>query len=240
MDISNYPIYVYCDMIPDDIRILQREVITNFPLLDIHPVIFREEQYGVLRNVICSYNTTFNLGYDRVILFEEDIIVRPDFLDYFKGVTDKDYCFYNLTCYEKGNPNVSISRYRAFGNMLKRSYFPDLFKWVTDKKYIGRPTYDNKSVLSDKYGHDAIFTCYLRDNCIESLFADKHYVVHVGIGGIHYPLSAGCRQVRDKVFSGLREGWLHNMVRLVEGDYSKELEPVLCPRGFKYHDVKEK
>lgn len=229
--IEKYPIFVYFDKINDNMRILQGEILTNFPLLSITPF-FHTEQQKVVKNILSAYQKTFDKGYDNVIMFEEDVIVRTDFLQYFDSVAKSDdrVVFLSLRQYK---PRL-VCRYLAYGNMLNKKHFPPLRDWITNKKYVGRPTYDGKATLTEKWGHDAIFTRYMLDHELLTLSADKHYVVHVGIGGIHYPLSEICKQARDTVFKDKRETWLHNMIKLAMSDYHKELEPVLCPRGFKY------
>jgi hypothetical protein len=232
--IEGFPVFVFFDrVVSDTIRILQREVLTNFKNLDISGVTFHEERLGVLKGVLTAYRTVFEQDYDRAILFEEDVIVRPDFLWYLEGVLG-GAVFYNLTAYELDKPNYLMGRYRAFGNMLDRHNFPNLYDWVSQGKYIGRPTYDGKEFLDERWGHDAIFTCYMRDNGEFTQFADKHYVVHVGIGGTHYKLSDELKAFRDELFGGKREVWLYKLIQLVESDYRKDLELVVCPRGFKY------
>lgn len=242
--IEEYPIFIYFDYLPSDgMKQQHLDVINRFSQakaksanfhgksrLDIRPI-FRERRHGVLFNVTYSYRDTFAQGFGEVLMFETDIIMRTDILEYLDSIP-RDAFFYNLM----GNVTALVSLYRAFGNLLERDKFSILYKWIEEKQYVGRLNIRETAVLVEKSGHDAVYSRFLVDHNLKTRFSPLFYVAHVGVKGIHItPRNKEERAVEEAMFKGPYYCWFGQAVKIIERElYPKSLETTLKPKGFKY------
>lgn len=233
--IENYPFFIFFDYFPHvSIRRRHEEIIKNFGNLGIIPV-FRTRNLGVLGNITESYHDVFDRGYEEIVMFESDIIVRSDSLEYLKLI-DRDSFFYTLNgnSFREGKYG---NYYRAHGNLLESKNFPILYEWVKNKEYVGRPDRAGNYILKEGYGgHDAVYSRFMIDKGLMTRIPPLYYVAHFGLEGIHREVkSPEEKRVLEKLFYGNPENWLDNAIRILENEeYPVSVETTMKPRGFKY------
>lgn len=95
----------------EDVRQICREIkVNNFELIE------RSENYGLARNIIEGIGYIFNI-YDEVVVLEDDIVVSPYFIQYFKSALS----FY------RGKNVFSISAYTPKIDIPKEYQFSTYF-----------------------------------------------------------------------------------------------------------------
>jgi len=233
-NIKQHNVFIFVDGgINAKIREMQAETISYFPIF----AFFRQKRCKILHNIADGLHRTFTLGFDEIVYFEDDFVIRPDTLNFIKH-TPREGIFLSL-CALPEQPEFESS-YRPMGNVIGRRNFAFLYDWIENRRYIGLKRPGKDEILTEQvYSHDAIFSSFLLYNGFSTKFARKPYVAHFGARGIHskIPLDdSDLLALEERMFAGDKSTWLSNVVHLLENrDFPKKFERQFIPcRGFRY------
>ena len=233
--IMDCPVVISFDGIENDtIELMQREVLSNFP---IHQADFHKERVGLLRNITNAIQMGFQTGCQEVFYIESDHIVRADTLEFVRSVED-----YPFLLSLSGSQATKMVDYRAKGNVIRRADYEELQRWIDGKRYMGKVHERTGKLFDESYnGHDGIFMLYVQEGSKETLFPDEFYVADFGLFGLNYPVSSANPDVLElynKMYEGDRTRWLRNITQILkDGIYPPEPEDLylrLWPRGYDY------
>jgi len=234
-EIKKYRIHVYVDGgLNEDTRQQQVEVLEQFPLTS---VVWRRANLGTLQNITSSLNELFLLGADEVLYLEDDYIVSPVVFKYLQTVSRE--CFF-ISLSTSRNENRKRYCYLPYGNLVSRSNFVMLFRYVTEKLYKGikhKRSDGTTEVLDDNcVRHDIVYDHFLLHNNLLTYYAERPYASHIGVTGIHFVERPKLRvKMENRFFSGPREGWLDNIVKILEEkSYISFFNQVFVPKNFQY------
>jgi len=200
-------------------------------------------------------------GYEQVLLFGDDAIVRTDLLNYVFSLDDSDTkilvdCFggddgrkqldnivprlltHNFRC-AKGTFNLLaqvLPWLNASGGIrLLKHNFDLLDRWVGSDECISAFG-QYWSYTPYRFDLDYFLLRYMQMRGYLGRFAPIFYAVHFGILGIHTPGDIACKDFEDRMFTGSKENWLDNIVSLVSSEevFHPDIEWKICPRHFVY------
>lgn len=197
----------------------------------------RENNLGILKNITYSIKEVFErFNYNEVFYIENDLLVRSDILQ-FLDKTPRDAFFLNVA----GNQEMIVQKhYRNFGNLILRNNFYELFAYIENKEYYGKlrigPNGIKPSVKTilggNTQSHDSVYQRFVNDKNKTTRFSDQLYVGHFGIRGVN---TKGNTDIETKIFSGERQQWIQNVIRIFENAKRENNYPFgLLPKGFEY------
>lgn len=208
----------------------------NFVGFPVDLLVTHSENRGILQNVIGAIKHCFDDGASEVVYVEEDVILRPDTLEYLARVP-RDVQFYSLF----GNGNRKDNVYCPVGNLVGRETFPGLYDWVKDKRYAGRtrPGFDYP-LSAETRSHDAVFYSFMVEYGLETLFPDRSYTAHFGLIGVNSGNpSEPDLALQRYMFSGEMKTWLPRIIRLIQGEDEVPegaTATQFMPSHFRYED----
>jgi hypothetical protein len=159
--LEGYPVYVFLDKPEDPNQVdLQEkhEALTKF-LVPSAKIIKRDVNFGCGLNIVDAREQLFtNLGYQKVFVFEDDLVVSPDYLEYCEKLWDWSRqfsnvgavqgwsrCFSNLSEKRRKNKEVHVTFDNAWGYLMGKDCWdairPDMLDYVTflsDRLYANR------------------------------------------------------------------------------------------------------
>lgn len=184
-----------------------------FPISD---VIFHKTNVGIAQNLVAGVKIHFRNGVDRVLYIEADHLIRTDTLDFIRNTPQREF----FMCIGSADAHTSHD-YRAKGNVVRREDFDLLYNWAWNREYIGQVPVKRTEALDESYtGHDAAFNIFTRKFDKKTQFCDGSYLSHFGLFGLNYQRKDAPGKILDierRMFSGDPESWLHNVVRIIEG-----------------------
>jgi hypothetical protein len=191
------------------------------------------EPTGILISVLRALGTLFGSGFERIFYLEDDHLVRPDILE----VIDQTEQHEPFLCLSDHSDRVDVD-YRAKGNVIAYDDFHDLFDWIREGNYIGKPHKGDTILDENTTSHDAVFTAYVMDQEINTQFVHGFYVAHFGLFGTNSTYenaSEEALRIHKQMFYGPKHQWLENIVEILQAaDYSDDLRLLLWPKGFCY------
>lgn len=246
--IEKYSVYVYIDGEGGCEKEIE-EVIQEFPVSD---CIIRRKNLGILKHITYSLKALFDKGIEEIVYLGEDSLLTPDTIEFLKKVPRDCFFvslspFFNTELPDETNiePNKQCACYPGrFPNLIMRDNFAKLFKYIENKKYVGkeRPGFEGQILDENWTNQDAVYYRYLVDANKQTRFADKSYAAHFGISGQNALMLDGVMEnVERQMFaSDDRRSWLYNVVGLLEGGYKRDhpkLNERLIPKGFQYGEM---
>lgn len=177
-----------------------------------------DDHVGNLWHVVRSLKHAVNLGYDRMLFIDGDMIVRTDIFEMLKKakpewfVQSMESSLAPATCW-----------FSPLGNVIMADNASKIVKYAESKEWVGlsRPGHEMK-MSSDYPGYDAVFCRYMVDNKLMSQHQVRSYVGHIGISGVDNDLP----HMIDEMFEGKPSKWLANAIRLFNPADSKAFVPL--------------
>ena len=185
-------------------------------------------QYGCWGNVMRSVNKTFSMGYDSVLHFPGDVIIRSDSIEYLNNLNQKAF-FYCLM--RHGGIKGLVEWYAPRGVLIEKDNWRILNQWIEEKKFIGLPYPNAKGSIITKDHHssdDDIFTAFTLHEHRPMLFPENMtYSFHFGIRGINKHFDPA---LEEAMFKGDPKTWLSNVVTAAKTSKN----PCFGPPDFVY------
>ena len=229
--VKELPVSVYLDgPLDEGHRRLLLSLLAEFPLRGIS---FAKVNLGIRDNVLRGVRSEFLLGAEEVLYLEDDHIIRPDALEYLESCPRDSF----FTCLG-GTRDHRNASYRAKGNVISKENFLVLDKWVARLDWVGKSLPMRPPLKATDTTHDSVFHQFLIDTGRRTRFSGFPYVAHFGVMGSNFkPRNAPPEAfaLDEEMFHRSKEYWLEDALAILSrGDWSKDLERRLWPRGFSY------
>jgi len=208
-------------------------VLSQYPLNEIRDTAYRG------RDVFFeAYRYLFSLGMERAIVTSDDIIHRPDLLEYIEGNRNRKAFLHSLSVLWPGSISQLAFEFFNLGFLIDREAFEEVDRWYRTGLYLGART-KHGNLLKDYetiHNFDTIMETYIMTHGALSSFPDKPYIAHIGLTGIYSYNDEVCLEYEKKLFTGPPNTWLRNAITLIESEetYPPEIERMLIPRTFRY------
>lgn len=182
---------------------------------------------GNLQHVLRSLSAVCNSGYERILFFDGDCILRPDALTTVSTPAPPSI-FASLTAIEPA-PTTAVW-FHPMGNLTTSAALAPLLTWAESGAFIGLPHPVTALPLSaDEFAYDAVFCAYMLPRQLTTQFSDRSRLGHIGLSGTNHTAATA---LETAIFSGPPASWLDNAIRLF--DPSKH--PAFAPYNFRYED----
>jgi hypothetical protein len=153
---------------------IQKKIYEIIDEANIYKIIYQwQENKGLNANIIGGINHIFNLGYDAVIVLEDDLLLSDDAYFYLLGeiyALENDERFFSTSCH-KGK--FGDERFRCWAWAIWRDRW-DKIDWSVKPKEKNRGSWD---VIVNEYMQREKLLC----RC-----SDVQRVKHIGWNGTHY------------------------------------------------------
>ena len=153
---------------------MQKKIYEIIDEANIYDVIFkRPESIGLNESIKRGIQHIFNLGYDAVIVLEDDLLLADDAMEFLKFSLEMYHpLVFSVSCH-KGLP--LDPRFRCWAWGIHRSNW-DSIDWSVKPKEKNRDSWD---VIVNEFMRQSGKVCYC---------SDKQRVKHIGWNGTHYNL----------------------------------------------------
>lgn len=258
--IENYPVYVFCDGM-DDKSIQGKlynditQVVSQFPCASVN---FSQKHLGLGKMQLWAVGSTID-KHDYALYVEDDIILRPDSLEYLERVTKETdghfYSLYRAICDPDGS--LEFGGYTALGVTYTKPAWDIISRVIKTKEYLGmRWPRPEPMLLGECQGvfeehTDGVFHAISQKYNMLRVLPDKNYGAYFGLVNsalIQYT-DQGYGMVRDPeyaelvkehesvIYSKPKDKWLPTILELLrKGNYPEELDFKFFPRHFEYTD----
>ena len=192
------------------------EVLKKYP---VDGYIMHKHNQGILNHITFSVANMMQWGYDEVVYLEEDLVVRPDVLEYLETAR-RDTFFISLSRQESDSSAQLRLTYLPSGNLVRSDCFFQLVDYVKSGAYIGTKAAAS-SIATANPERDGFANAYTGHHPVYVSFANIHsklscvppvqYTQHFGAVGAHFGLKHDKREL--ELFSCPREAWLGNILK---------------------------
>lgn len=174
---------------------------------------------GNLWHVTRSLTWACELGYERILFMDGDVILRTDTLQALPEKQPADL----LICMR--GSMAADRRHNWFApqaNLILQQEAIPLLKYVTSMGWVGKPRPGTQVVMTSGYpGYDAVYLTYMLERGLVALYRDRSYAGHIGVCGV----DSHHADIEAEMFSGPPEGWLSNAIRLFDPARSDSFTP---------------
>lgn len=240
--IEEYPVNIM--IVYNDKEILEQQLyyIAQFPISSIE-ILYEKPNCG--DNHLSQFEYLSGLSYDWFLLAEDDIIFRPDALDYLRSIEKHAfvYVLYNKKI-EDGDirPLLIYGEGNCFANLYNKTSLEILTKWLSANMSNGLPThlqntsdfiYENRPCI--EYGNDVKDHAFFHKMDIIESVPSKSMVLHFGL---NTSIKDDIRnELETEMFAGGKEQWLGNILGVLDRNRENpEITRILRPYCFKYED----
>lgn len=150
-----------------------------------------------------------------------------------------------IKAYREGKPKDKVlhqfggsdicNRYTPLGNVVDASDFNKLFDFIISGRYIKQ--YTGNGIIDTLFikGHDNMYNLFLQNRGFCTRHSDRNYTLHFGIKSEQegHSVSDSAGKLYNKMFSGAKEGWIDNVIRIAHENRYPEVRK-LTPKGFRY------
>ncbi len=187
---------------------------------------------GNLRNIVSALRDSFEYN-DKVILLEDDHILRPDTIEFCLHCNLNNN-FVSLC----GDYGVVGNGYRPIGNIISKELWGDLNYWLLNGEYIGKqkPLY-NGVLMFEQDCYDSLFYTYAIYKNVKTFYAGW-YVAHFGLEGLNQgKLDTEGIAITESMFCGKPTQWLDNVLKVFSNrdNMSDRYKKVFIPKEFNYN-----
>jgi hypothetical protein len=191
-------------------------------------------------NFMCSsLRSLFNKDYETVILTTDDIIFRPDTIDYILSISNSTFIefLYPYSIDYAGQVKCEVA---LTGYVFNKATFEFLDSCRSTGCIYNTqiPTINGPKTIWEtgcKHYLDAFYSSMVHHWKALCRFPAIPYILHFGFQGITGTID-NYKELEDFVFSGDKNNWLSNILNLLHSNIYSGLDKVLFPTNFKYGD----
>jgi len=239
-NIKKYPVSIMVVYNGMDNLEQQLYYISLFPITEIK-ILYEEPN--------CHYNhlTQFihlnSLNYDWYFLIEDDIILRPDSLEYLERI--EKYAFVNCLYSNDEYSEENISIYRpltgnVFANLYDKHSIRMYTQWLCSNMAMGF----NVPKLNYPFYTDPNYIHFAND-CRLTIFGEFFKIIEsvpAKTKCLHFGLNTSIEkdirnELESQMFAGEKNQWLENVLGVLDRNRENpEITKILRPWRFKYED----
>jgi len=130
-------------------------------------------------------------------------------------------------------------RYTPPPNLIGRTLFDYMYKWIIDEKYVG--VWDavrKKPIPKNVDSHDCVVGAFVHEANIVVAREAISYVLHFGVRGKNqrpFLEDPEMHRIERAIFNGYPSMWIQNLLEAFNTlDNSHDIHKLIYPKDFKY------